>query len=183
MTVKIGKHSIGPANGRLTINTYVGGMGSKMGHDLVLEAKRWQGTVDLGSSPAESSAEASIDSNSLEVAEATGGLKALTDKDRKEISDNLQKTLGSDKFPQITFRSTSVDGALPSLVLRGDLTIKGSTNPITVDLIVDEATEHTVTGTTKLQQTDYGIKPYSKLGALKVKDEVEMTVVLTLPSD
>ncbi len=39
-----------------------------------------------------------------------------------------------------------------------------------------------MTGKTQLQQTDFGVKPYSKMGALKVKDAVDMQIVLALPS-
>ncbi|MBA2752490.1 MAG: YceI family protein [Actinobacteria bacterium] len=77
MTVKSGSHTIGPANGQLTISTYVGGMGAKMGHDLVLEAKRWSGTVNLDAdNPAASSVQVTVDATSLEVVQASGGLKS-----------------------------------------------------------------------------------------------------------
>ena len=52
------------------------------------------------------------------------------------------------------------------------------------DLVtLDVTTEDTrISGTTRFAQTSFGIKPYSKLGALKVKDEVDMHIVLTLPA-
>jgi polyisoprenoid-binding protein YceI len=184
MTVKSGTHSIGPENGKLTINTYVGGMGSKMGHDLVLEATRWNGTVNLDAdNPGASDVQVRVDAGSLEILEASGGIKGLSDKDRREIASNQDKTLQTGKFPEITFQSTAVSGTPPRISVQGNLTIMGTTRPVTLDVNVEDgAGETRLTGTTTLVQTDFGVKPYSKLGALKVKDPVDMRIVLTLPS-
>jgi polyisoprenoid-binding protein YceI len=184
MTVDSGDYSIGPANGKLTINTYVGGMGAKMGHDLVLEVKEWDGTVNLDTAkPEASSVQVTIKSGSLEVVEGTGGLKPLTESDKADITQNMKKTLQTRQSPQITFQSTAVTGAAPELSVEGDLTIVGRTRPVTLKLTVEDAPEETrITGTARFPQTGFGIKPYSKLGALKVKDEVDMNIVLTLPA-
>ena len=184
MTVKSGSHSICPQNGQLTINTYVGGMGSKMGHDLVLEATRWSGTVNLDAdNPAASSVQVSVDPTSLEVRQASGGVKGLSDKDRGEIAQNQNKTLQTGKYPEITFQSTAISGSAPRLSVQGNLTITGNTSPVTLDVTAEDgAGGTTITGTTKLQHSAFGVKPYSKMGALKVKDDVDMQIVLNLPS-
>ncbi|MBW3641621.1 MAG: YceI family protein [Actinobacteria bacterium] len=184
MTPKSGTHDIGPSNGQLTVNTYVGGMGSKMGHDLVLQASRWSGTLNLDpDNPSASSVQVTIDPRSLEVIQASGGVKALSDKDKREIAQNQEKTLQVDRFPEITFESTSVNGSAPRLSVDGNLTIVGNTRPVTLDVEVDDAGANSkVTAKTTIVQTDFGVKPYSKLGALKVKDPVDLQIVLTLPS-
>lgn len=183
MTTKPGSHDIGPDNGTLTVSTYVGGLGSKMGHDLVLEATRWSGTVNIDDEPQASSARITIDAKSLEVVKATGGVKPLSDKDKSDIAENQAKTLQSAKHPEITFESTSVSGSPPKLSLLGNLTIAGTTRPVTLDVTVEEsAGEARFTGKAAVIQTDFGIKPYSKLGALKVKDQVDVEVSFTLPS-
>ena len=185
MTLVSGDHSIGPANGQLTVNTYVGGIGAKMGHDLVLEAKRWDGTATVDTAnPAGSSVEVSVEVDSLEVRQATGGLKPLTDHDKADIMQNRDKTLQTAKYPQIVFVSTTVvvAGDSSSFSLEGNLTIMGATRPVTLDVAVDDADGATrFTGKTRFLQTDFGVKPYSKMGALKVKDEIDMNIVLTLP--
>ena len=184
MTIKSGSHSIGPENGKLTINTYVGGMGSKAGHDLVLEATKWSGTVTLDAdNPSATSVEVTVDPRSLEILQATGGVKALSDKDRKEIAANSDKTLNTAKHPQITFRSTRVTGAAPRLTVDGDLTISGSTRPVRLEVTVAEAPGETrLTGRTVVVQSEFGVKPYSKLGVLKVKDPVDLQIELALTS-
>lgn len=184
MTIKSGSHGIGPDNGKLTINTYVGGMGAKAGHDLVLEATTWSGTVNVDADdPSATSVEVTVDPRSLEILQATGGVKALSDKDRSEIASNSDKTLNTGKHPEIAFRSTGVSGTAPRLTLSGDLTIAGTTRPVTLDVTVEEgAAEARLTAKTSLVQSEFGIKPYSKLGVLKVKDPVDLQIELSLPS-
>lgn len=184
MTIKSGSHSIGPENGKLTVSTYVGGMGAKMGHDLVLEATKWRGTVNLDAdNPSATTVEVTADPRSLEILQATGGLKALSDKDRGEISANSDKTLNTSKYPEISFKSTGVTGNAPNLKLSGNLTISGQTSPVTLDVTVQDAAGETrLTAKTVLNHSDFGVKPYSKLGALKIKDPVDLEIHLTLPS-
>ena len=184
MTIKSGSHNIGPDNGRLTISTYVGGMGAKMGHDLVLEAKKWSGTLNLDAdNPSATSVAVTVDPRSLEIAQASGGLKALSDKDRGEIAANSEKVLNTSKHPEVTFKSTGVTGNAPNLKVTGDLTISGTTRPVTLEVTVQDAGAETrFTGKTVIVQTDFGVKPYSKLGALKIKDPVDFSIELVLPS-
>ncbi|HET7487461.1 MAG TPA: YceI family protein [Acidimicrobiales bacterium] len=184
MTVKSGSHSIGPENGRVTFNTYVGGMGSKLGHDLVIEATRWRGTVNLDAgNPAATRIDATIDARSWNIIQAQGGVKPLSGGDRDEIAKNSDKTLNTGKFPEITFTSTGVQGAAPNLKLQGNLTISGQSQPVTLDVRVQDGPSETkFTATGRIAQTAFGVKPYSKLGALKVKDEIDVQIEVTLPA-
>ncbi len=184
MTLKSGTHDIGAQNGMLGIYTYVGGMGAKMGHDLILEAKQWSGSVTVDAdNPSASAVQVTIDARSFEIVQATGGLKPLSDKDRDEIAKNTEKTLQTAKFPEITFRSTSVSGTAPAVTVQGDLTIAGTTKPVTLEVAVEEeAGEAVMTARTAVVQTEFGVKPYSKMGALKVKDQVDLEIKFGLPT-
>ena len=184
MTIKSGSHSIGPENGKLTFNTYVGGMGSKMGHDLVLEATKWRGTVNLDAdNPSATSIDVTVDIRNFAILSATGGIKALSDGDRSDIAKNSDKTLNTGKYPEITFKSTGVSGFAPNLRLNGNLTVSGSTKPVTLDVnVVDGPSETKFTARTQISHAAFGIKPYSKIGVLKIKDEVDVQVELSLPS-
>ena len=42
---RAGTHSLGPANGTVLVHTKREGMAARMGHDLTLEATRWEGTA------------------------------------------------------------------------------------------------------------------------------------------
>ena len=94
-----------------------------------------------------------------------------------------EQVLDVKKYPSITFESTGVTGkgTLPSLDLSvaGTLTIRGTTRPITapVAVKVDGATL-TATGKFSFKQTDFGIKPISVGGVVKVKDELTITFTI-----
>jgi polyisoprenoid-binding protein YceI len=88
------------------------------------------------------------------------------------------------KYPTIVFESTAVTarGTLPSLDLSvaGNLTIRGTTKPITapVSVKLDGATL-TATGRFAFKQTDFGIRPVSVGGVVKVKDELTINFTVT----
>jgi polyisoprenoid-binding protein YceI len=180
MTVATGSHKLGPDSARLQVKTYREGVAAKAGHDLVIDVRRWEATVDIAADRARSSVELSVDSRSLEVREGLRGVKPLTDKDRGEIRRNIdEKVLHGQP---ISFRSSAVrlvDGdAL--LVVEGELTMSRSTRPITAQLIIDA--DGRVSGTIPLAQSNWGIKPYRGLmGALRVRDEVEIVIAAHLP--
>jgi len=182
INIKSGSHAIGPSNGKLLIKTYKDGMGAKLAHNLVLTANQWSGTLNVDAdNPSASSAALSIDARSIDIVEANGGMKGLSDKDRKDIGKNINdKVLQTSKFPELTFQSTSVSGAEPTYNIAGDMTITGSTRPVNVVLNV---TGTDVVATTSISQKDFGIKPFSAmLGAIKLRDDVEFELHLSLPS-
>lgn len=159
-------------------------MGAKMGHDLILEATRWSGSVNIDvDNPAASNVAVTVDVRALEIVQASGGIKPLSDKDKEDIAKNTDKTLQTGKFPEIAFQSTSVSGSAPSLSVQGDLTIAGTTKPVTLDVeIEDGAGEAVLTARVAIVQTEFGVKPYSKMGALKVKDQIDIEIKLGLPA-
>ena len=173
--VPSGTYRLGPGGASLQVRTYREGMAAKVGHDLVIEVTRWEATVDIAAEPASSAVQVSADARSLEVREGLHGVKPLTDKDRSEIRKNIDdKVL---RGQPITFRSSAVTmtDADGPLVIEGDLSMAGSTRPITAQLDVD-ADGH-VSGTVALTQSAWGIKPYRGLmGALKVRDELEIVI-------
>jgi polyisoprenoid-binding protein YceI len=175
-----GTHRLGPDNATLQVLTYREGVAAKVGHDLVIEVTRWEATLEIAAEPASWSVELSADSRSLEVRDGTGGVKPLTDKDRRDIRKTIDdKVLHGQP---IAFRSSAVrplDGD-SRLAVEGDLTIAGSTRPIAARL--DLAGDGRVSGTIPVTQSDWGIKPYRGLmGALKLRDELEIVIAARLP--
>jgi polyisoprenoid-binding protein YceI len=178
--VPSGTYTLGPGSGSLQVKTYREGVAAKAGHDLVIEVTRWEATVDIAAEPASSAVRLSADARSLEVREGLGGVKPLTDKDRAEIRKNIDEKLL--RGQPITFRSSAVNltDAGGRLVIEGDLTVAGGTRPITAQL--DVAADGRVSGTIGLTQSAWGIKPYRGLmGALKVRDELEIVIGAQLP--
>ncbi len=176
MTIAAGTHKAGPDNGRMLVKTYREGMAAKVGHDLVIEVTRWEATVSGGDTP---SISLTADPRSLEVRSGERGVKPLTDKDRVEIRKNIdEKVL---RGQPISFVSTGARSEGGRLVVDGDLTMGGSTRPVSMTL--DEGADGTITGTISLVQSEWGIKPYRGLmGALKVRDDVEVVVEARLPT-
>ncbi|MGH8886896.1 MAG: YceI family protein [Egibacteraceae bacterium] len=181
--VPAGTYSFGPSEGRLVLRVYREGLASSMGHDLVLEATRWsaEATVD-GDDPTRSSLTATADVQSLEVREAKGGAKPLSDKDRADIKKNIEKVLSTRRYSEIVFRSTAVrPPAGNRLTVAGELTIKDATRPAELELTVEDGR---ATASTTVVQSQWGIKPFSALmGALKVRDAVEIEVEVSVPKD
>jgi YceI-like domain len=168
--------TLGPDNATLEVRTSREGMVARAGHDLVLTVTRWEATVELGAEPRIA---LDADPRSLEVREATGGVKPLTDGDRREIRTNIdRKVLGG---RPIEFRSSAVRRAGQRLVVEGELRLAGRSAPISAELDVDA--DGRVAGAIPLVQSRWGIAPYRALmGALKVSDEVEVRVEGRLPA-
>ncbi len=160
----------GPDNASLRIRTGRTGGAAKAGHDLLIEVGSWQATLDLEAQPAVT---LTADSGSLRVLEGTGGIKSLSESDKADI----KKTIDTEvlKGTPIEFRSTEVREVAGGLSVRGELSIHGRQAPVTFDLATGD--DGRVTGSAKVTQTAFGMKPYSALfGALKVADDVTVLI-------
>jgi polyisoprenoid-binding protein YceI len=182
MALPTGTYALGPHNAKLQVLTYREGVAARVGHDLVLDVTRWEAKVDVAADPAGSAVELRADPRSLEVREGRRGVKPLTGKDRAEIRRNIDdKVLHGEP---IGFRSTAVrlDEAAGRLDVDGELMIAGRTRAISAQLAIDH--EWRIAGTVSLAQSDWGIKPYRGLmGALKVRDEVELMLEARLSAE
>lgn len=178
--VTSGSFKLGPSDGQLLVRIYREGMAKKVGHDLVMELTSWSANVTVDGDS--SSIDATADPRSFEVREASGGVKPLSDGDRADIKKNIEnKVLNTGKHPEILFRSTSVRSTGPDRgTISGELTIAGTTRPVDFDVVVNgDRARMTAT----VVQSQWGIKPFSAMmGALKVKDAVEMEADVRLPA-
>jgi polyisoprenoid-binding protein YceI len=78
------------------------------------------------------------------------------------------------KGTAIAFRSTSVARSGDSVDVAGELELAGRRRPLAFSLTKRSGA---VTGSARIRQTDWGMKPYSALfGTLKVADEVEVAI-------
>ena len=178
MAIPAGTHRLGPDDGTLSLRTGRNGAAAKAGHDLLIQATSWEATITVGDDPAASSVSVDVDGGSLRVIEGTGGMMALTDEHKAEITTTIDDKIL--KRQPITFRSTSVEPSGEGLRVAGELTLLGESRPVSVDVAMDD--EGTLSGTFVLVQSDWGIKPYSTLfGTLKVNDEVAVAIDARLP--
>jgi polyisoprenoid-binding protein YceI len=121
------------------------------------------------------------DDDSITGEFAVDSLRVVSDgpseKDRKDIQGNAEKTLEAQKYPTIKFSSTSVERDGDRAKIDGDLKLHGVTNPISVEARKDG---DRWTAEVTLDQRKYNIKPFSAMmGALKIKPEV--TVHISVP--
>jgi polyisoprenoid-binding protein YceI len=185
MPLRSGRYTLGPGDGTLRVMTGREGAAALMGHDLTLEAARWAATVNVDAEdPSRSRVRATVEAASLVVRDARGGPIRLTDSQRDEIGSIVRdKVLRSDRYPTITFRSTSVVGDVKRASVTGTLTIGRRTREASLQLRVARSKLPRIVATTSIVQTDFGIQPYSALrGALRVKDVVEVRLEVRLPA-
>lgn len=179
MSLNPGTHKVGPDDGSLNVQTYREGMAQKVGHDLIIGVERWEATVEVGQDGAPSSIALDADSESLRVREGVHGLKPLSDKDLKDMHESIDDKILR-KQP-ITFRSSSVGLVDGKLTVAGELTMAGTTRPADFEVGLEDGGR--VTGTVNVTQSEWGIKPYkAMMGVLKVRDDVDIVLDVTLPA-
>ena len=157
------------------------GLAAQAGHDLTLEPTRWAGELAVGDDLTPKSLEVRIDMGSLVVREGTGGLKPLTDRDKREIAVTARKVLAAERHPEASFTAASFEPAADGGgVITGTLTLAGRSRPLRLRVSQDRPGDYRAT--TTIVQSDFGIKPYSAfLGSLKVRDRVDVRVEISLP--
>lgn len=127
-------------------------------------------------------AQATLKGEALENARFTAQVKSMKS-GTSAMDDNTYKALKNDKHPQITFQSTSVTGTGGKLVIKGNLTIAGSTKPITMNATLDKANEKsmTVKGKYTFKMSQFGIDPpKAMLGTIRTGDEVTIDYKMVL---
>lgn len=184
MPVKDGSYQLGPEHGRLLLHTAREGVASRAGHDLVIEVSEWSGKLVItGAESAWCTVEVSARAEPLQILEGHGGVKPLTDGDRHEIQKTARtKVLHSDRYPEISFRSTTVSGTPDEFTIDGELTLHGQTHPLQLrGAIADTDAGPHAKGRATIRQSQWGVTPYKGFfGALKVADDVGLEFDVTL---
>jgi len=180
MAVHAGRHQLGTERGRIILHTFRDGLAAQAGHDLTIEVGRWSGelTVNEDGSPADLSAR--VDMGSLIVRAGTGGIKPLTDRDRREIAVTARKVLASGRHPEASFAAAKFEpGASGGGTITGTLTLAGESRPLRLEVTATGPDRYHATAT--VVQSAHGIKPYTGfLGALRVRDAVDVDVDVDL---
>lgn len=156
---------------KITVYAYKSGMFSFAAHDHVINVPIAAGTIDEGK-------------RTIEFRVKSGELQVLdpneSEKNRAEICATMlgPKLLDAPKFPEISFRSTSVRETAPNTAaVEGVLTLHGVSRPVALTVRREGAF---YVGEARLKQTDYGLTPVSVAGgAVKVKDEVKIEFKVT----
>ncbi len=182
MAVLAGRHQLGPDRGRIILRTFRDGLAAQAGHDLTIEAIRWSGVLEVTEDLSPAGLDVTIDMGALVVRDGSGGVKPLTDRDRREIAVTARKVLGSDRHPEAVFAAAGFEPkAGGGGEISGMLTIRGQERPLRVQVSQPGAGRYHAEA--HVIQSEYGIKPYTAvLGALRVRDAVDVAVDLDLPA-
>jgi polyisoprenoid-binding protein YceI len=195
MAVAAGRHQLGPNLGRLLLRTSRDGLAAQAGHDLTIEVVRWSGELTVAGDRQPAELAVVIDLGSLVVVAGTGGIKPLTERDRRQIVSTAGKVLQTDRYPEARFVATGFEpdpsqtrAAQWRGAVSGMLTIRDRSRPLRLEVAdvgavpgIGEAGGHRYRTTATVVQSDYGIKPYTALlGALRVRDAVDVEVELDL---
>ena len=180
MAVKAGRHQLGTDRGRIVLHTFRDGLAAQAGHDLTIEVGRWSGELTVNDDLSPAALDVQLDMGSLIVREGTGGLKPLSDRDRREIAVTARKTLAADRHPDATFTAAEfqpeADGGG---LIKGTLTLAGKARPLWLRVRQTGPDRYHATG--EVVQSEHGIKPYTGfLGALRVRDAVAVDVDVDL---
>jgi len=167
------QHNIDTQKSTLTIHVGKTGVFSALGHEHEVRAPIHSGTADTGSHPA---VELDVDARALRVID-----KDASEKERAEVQKTMlgPEVLDSERHQEIVFKSTGAEaGGQGRWTLRGDLTLRGQTRPVTVQVTLKYGR---YTGEATVKLTEFGIKPPGKAG-VRAKDEVKIEFEVRLAS-
>jgi len=180
------RYQIKAAQSTVYARVFRGGRLEKLGHNHVVLFRDVRGDVFLGDTPRESlfdlviaTPSAAVDPPAIRQRQGSAFETEITDDARVRTRDNMlgEAQLDAAGHPYIQVSSTSLAGSFERPRVTVDLTIRGVTRSKTVpvSLELDEGGRLGVEGELALEQTEFGIEPFSTLGgALKVEDRVEL---------
>jgi polyisoprenoid-binding protein YceI len=183
MADHVGRLHLGAERGRIVLLTTRDGLAAQAGHDLTIEITRWSAELEVADDLTPAGLTVRADMNSLAVREGTGGVKALTDRDRREIAVTARRLLGAERQPEATYAASGFEpDRNGGGIMHGTLNINGTSQPLKLTVRKTGDKAYRVSGS--VRQSDFGIKPYTAfLGVLKVSDPVSIVVDVKLPDD
>jgi len=128
------------------------------------------------------------DDQNIANSEVTATMKAATIDTRSDQRDTHLRSgdfLDVENFPDVTFKSTKIEGSKDSFKLTGDLTIRGVTRPITLDVTNEGSgkdpwggTRASFSATGKFDRRDYGLTWNVALeaGGILVSNDVKISI-------
>ena len=164
----------------MEINVFKAGLFKALGHEHIIAARSFSGTVQFDAGRAKDSSVAlGIDCASLIVLDPQASAK-----DRDEVQATMAGpgVLNVPAFPQITFHSTRVSDLAKSadaleVTLTGKLNLHGVEKEITfpVRVQINKNLLH-ATGSATIAQTNFGIVPIKAAGGtVRVKDQLKIS--------
>jgi polyisoprenoid-binding protein YceI len=180
MAQHVERHAFSSDRGRVVLLTARDGLAAQAGHDLTIEVGNWSAELTVAEDDKPTALSVRLDLSSLVVIDGTGGLKPLTDRERREIGVTARKVLGVDRHPEAAFTATAFEsGSNGGGFIAGSLALGGTTRPLRLHVSKSGADQYHATAS--IRQSEFGIKPYTAfLGALRVSDVVGIEVDVDL---
>lgn len=156
------------AQQRSLITIHVGktGMFSGLGHNHTVVAPISQASINSGTP----GAEIVVLAAQMKVTDTE-----VSDSDRQKIQGTMlgPEVLDTAKYPEIRFKSSRIEQTSPQHYrVTGTLQLHGTSREISLEVSGKGDSYH---GATRLNQTDFGIKPVSVAGGtVKVKNQLEL---------
>lgn len=172
------RYTIDPDASQMLIHVGKAGVFGFAGHEHEIIAPVHGGTATIDAAHIErSSVELTFSAAQLHV---TG--RGEPEKDVPKVQQAMvgPDCLNAARFPEIRFVSSLVIRTREAragldLAVRGIVTLHGVSHEVTLPLHVNlDGDSLVATGTTTLRQTDFGIKPISVAGVVKVKDAITL---------
>ena len=136
--------------------------------------KEWQGTVHVD--------DADVPRSSVEVIVRTGSVQMLDNQQTSMLKD--ADFFDVEKFPQMTFRSNRITRTgETTLKVEGEVTLRGVTRPMTLDVSVTNRRADAAPGTRYAYFRGQGSIKRSEFGMTKFVDVVGDNVEITINTD
>jgi polyisoprenoid-binding protein YceI len=169
-------YAVDAGHSAITIHVGKAGLFSFAGHEHQVLAPRLSGEVQLDEQEiGRSSVSVTVDATALRVSGEGEPPEDVPKVQERMVGAELLDVV---RFPQVSFRSTRVEGRETApghreLKLTGELTVHGVARTISVPVVVETAGERlTATGKLVVRHRDHGLTPVSVAGVVKVKDEI-----------
>jgi len=174
-------YTIDSAKSKIEIHVAKDGFFKAFGHDHLVSATHFSGSVQLATAKMEESSVAfAADANALRVIDP-----GESEKDRSEVQATMlgELVLNVARYSKIEFSSTAVKvsssaNGKSELQVTGTLSLHGVQKPVALPVHVQIADDGSLVCDTEvsLLQSEFGITPYKAAGgAVKVKDKLKLT--------
>lgn len=171
--------TLGPEDSLVYVQVYKdpSAWGSDLAHDHVIRASDWTGSLSLEDGAC--SLSITLQVNGLVADEAdmrslVGYGDTISSGDRSEITDNMLSSdqLDASRYTTMSFATTSCTDTGSQLEVRGDLSVRGRTKTLRLDVpytVTGDVLE--ASGTFQATHSDFGMDTFSAYWGLVANDE------------
>ena len=160
------------------LRTYRDGLAAQAGHDLTIEVTRWSRRTRRTTTRAPRALSTPrIDLGALVIREGTGGLKPLSDRDRREIAGHGPQAARHRPLPRGVLRRDRLHPGRRRRRGHQRHADPARPEPAAPARGQQDRARASYRATATVVQSEFGIKPYSGFfGALKLRDAVDIEV-------